>query len=302
MRAKRRICKNSLTTGYKTDIIVLRIVPKSIPLGLNERSKKMNEKKTVLRAENLKKTFTLSRKQQKAEKTKEKKKTAVDGLSFSVYEGEIYGLLGPNGAGKTTTLRILSTLIRPDEGDATVCESSVKNDPAGVRGKIGFLTSELKCDEFFTPSFVFDFFSELQGVPQETRAERKKDLFARFGIDKFSETKIAELSTGMKQKTAIAVSLVHDPDFIVFDEPTNGLDVLTAKSVTDFLLEQKARGKTVLLSTHIFSLVEKICDRVGIIIDGKMAAEGNVKELCGGRSLEDAFFDIYAATKGDRAV
>ena len=117
-----------------------------------------------------------------------------------------------------------------------------------------------------------------------------------------TETKIAELSTGMKQKTAIAVSLVHDPDFIVFDEPTNGLDVLTAKSVTDFLLEQKARGKTVLLSTHIFSLVEKICDRVGIIIDGKMAAEGNVKELCGGRSLEDAFFDIYAATKGDRAV
>lgn len=258
----------------------------------------MEEKKAILQATNLKKTFALSRKQQKAENVKTKKKIAVNGLSFTVYEGEIYGLLGPNGAGKTTTLRILSTLLKADEGDASVCGYSVRKEDALVRSKIGFLTSELRLDEFFTPSYVFDFFAELHGVSEQACAERKKTLFSRFGIDRFAETKIADLSTGMKQKTAIAVSLVHDPDLIIFDEPTNGLDVLTAKSVTDFLLEMKERGKTVLLSTHIFSLVEKLCDRAGIIVDGKMVREGSVQELCGGKTLEDAFFDIYAEAKG----
>ena len=168
-----------------------------------------------------------------------------------------------------------------------------------MRNEIGFLTSELKPDEFFTPSYLFDFYSELHGMSEARRNERKALLFSRFGIDNFAETKISDLSTGMKQKVSIAISLVHDPDFIIFDEPTNGLDVLTAKTVTDFLLEQKERGKTVLLSTHIFSLVEKICDRAGIIIDGKMAKEGSVKELTAEKSLEDAFFDLYAAVKGE---
>ena len=254
--------------------------------------------KFILVAENLKKTFSLSKKQQKAEKTKSKKKIAVDGLSFSVKKGEIYGLLGPNGAGKTTTLRMLSTLIKADEGDGFICGHSLKEEPYMVRGKIGFLTSELKCDEFFTPSYMFDFFSELQNIPTPVRDQRKKELFSRFGIDKFSETKISELSTGMKQKTSIAVSLVCDPELIIFDEPTNGLDVLTAKSVTDFLVEMKKRGKTILLSTHIFSLVEKICDRVGIIIDGKMAKEGEVALLTAEKGLEDVFFDVYKKVKG----
>ena len=117
--------------------------------------------------------------------------------------------------------------------------------------------------------------------------------------DEFCETKVGELSTGMKQKVSIAISLVHDPDVIIFDEPTNGLDVLTAKVVTDFLLDLKAKGKTVLLSTHIFSLVEKICDRVGVIIDGKMALEGEVKTLTAEKSLEDVFFDLYLSVKGE---
>jgi sodium transport system ATP-binding protein len=224
---------------------------------------------------------------------------AVDGLSFAVRQGEIYGLLGPNGAGKTTTLRILSTLMKPDEGDATVCGFSVVNEPEQVRGKIGFLTSELRPDEFFTPNYLFDFFSELQKVPDQVRDQRKKELFDLFGISDFCETKIGELSTGMKQKVSIAISLVHDPEFIIFDEPTNGLDVLTAKVVTDFLLELKARGKTILLSTHIFSLVEKICDRVGVIIDGKMTLEGNVKDLTAEKNLEDVFFDLYKEVKGE---
>lgn len=258
--------------------------------------------KDVLVATNLKKTFKLSRKQRKLEKTSVTEKVAVNGLSFTAKRGEIYGLLGPNGAGKTTTLRMLATLIKPDEGDATINGFSIVRQPDKVRSQIGFLTSELKPDEFFTPSYVFDFFSELQGIPAEIREERKKALFSRFGIDKFAETKIADLSTGMKQKTSIAVSLVHDPEFIIFDEPTNGLDVLTAKSVTDFLVELKNRGKTVLLSTHIFSLVEKICDRVGVIIDGKMAVEDTVQSLTAEKNLEDVFFDIYAAAKGGETL
>ena len=257
------------------------------------------EENAIVRAEGLRKTFTLSQKQQKLEKTAEKRKVAVDGLSFSAYRGEIYGLLGPNGAGKTTTLRILSTLIRPDEGDAFVDGCSVLREGEKVRDKIGFMTSELKLEGFFTPSYLFDFFGAMHGVGKDALAARKQELFSRFGIDRFAEVKVSDLSTGMLQKVSLVVAIVHDPEVVIFDEPTNGLDVLTAKVVTDFLIELKNMGKSILLSTHIFSLVEKLCDRVGVIIDGRMAAEGTLEEICGGSSLEDKFFEIYRSIKGE---
>lgn len=253
----------------------------------------------ILEARGLKKTFKLSAKQQKIEKTKEKTKVAVDGLSFTAYRGEVFGLLGPNGAGKTTTLRMLATLIRPDEGDALLGGSSVVKEPEAVRGKIGFLTSELKLEEFFTPSYLFDFFSDLHGVSEGEKRERKERLFSRFGIDRFAEVKVGNLSTGMKQKVSLVISMVHDPDVIIFDEPTNGLDVLTAKVVTDFLLDLKGQGKTIIVSTHIFTLIEKICDRVGIIIDGRMAACDSLEAICGGKSLEERFFEIYEEKVGE---
>ena len=224
----------------------------------------------ILVIEHLYKTFTLSKKQQKLEGGNVRKKIAVNDLSFTARRGEIFGLLGPNGAGKTTTLRMISTLIRPDKGDIFVDGVSAVSQPEEVRAKIGFLTSELKLEDFFTPNYLFDFFSDLHGIEPRVRDERKKRLFEKFGIDKFAEVKIANLSTGMKQKVSLVISIVHDPEFIIFDEPTNGLDVLTARTVTDFLLELKAEGKTILVSTHIFSLIEKICDRVGIIMDGQM--------------------------------
>lgn len=253
----------------------------------------------ILKVESISKTFKLSSKQQKVEKSNSKTKTAVDNLSFSAYEGEIFGLLGPNGAGKTTTLRMLATLIKPDSGDAFIDGSSIVKNPDEVRGKIGFLTSELKLEDFFTPDFLFDFFSDLHKVPDEVRIQRKEELFSKFGIDKFSQVKVANLSTGMKQKVSLAVSIVHDPNIIIFDEPTNGLDVITAKVVTDFLEELKQRGKTVIVSTHIFSLIEKICDRVGIIIDGKMIVCDDLKTITSEKNLEDVFFDIYRERKGD---
>ncbi len=253
----------------------------------------------IVRAENLKKTFTLSRKQQKIDRTSLKRKVAVDGLSFSAYRGEIYGLLGPNGAGKTTTLRMLSTLISPDEGDAFVLGHSIRHEAAKVRDCIGFMTGELKLEGFFTPDYLFDFFGAMHGVAKEALAKRKRELFAKFGIDRFSGVRVADLSTGMAQKTSLVISIVHDPDVLILDEPTNGLDVLTAKVVTDFLSDLKGMGKSILLSTHIFSLVEKLCDRVGIIIDGKMAAEGDLSSLCAGSSLEEKFFEIYRGIKGE---
>jgi len=247
----------------------------------------------VLVVKNLKKTFKLSKKQQKIEKINSPIKVAVDDLSFSAYSGEIYGLLGPNGAGKTTTLRIISTLIKADSGDAFINGISVKEKPDIIRTKIGFLTSELKLEDFFTPNYLFDYFSSLHGIPKETSEKRKKELFEKFGIDKFSEVKVANLSTGMKQKASLVISLVHDPDFIIFDEPTNGLDVLTAKMVTDFLIDLKNQGKTIIISTHIFSLIEKVCDRVGIIINGKMIYSDTLQNLTKNSSLEDKFFEIY---------
>ena len=252
----------------------------------------------ILEVNGLKKTFKLSAKQQKIEKTNEKVKVAVNDLSFTAYRGEVFGLLGSNGAGKTTTLRMLATLIKPDAGDALVNGASIVSEPAKVRSNIGFLTSELKLEEFFTPNYLFDFFSELHGVPAEEAKKRKQDYFERFGIDKFAEVKVGNLSTGMKQKVSLVISLVHDPDIIIFDEPTNGLDVLTAKVVTDFLLDLKERGKSIIVSTHIFSLIEKICDRVGIVINGQMITCDTLETIKQGKSLEERFFEIYEGKVG----
>ena len=255
----------------------------------------MNE---ILRVEGLSKTFKLTRKQQQIERTDRKEIVAVNDLSFTANKGEIFGLLGPNGAGKTTTLRMLATLIAPDKGDAFIDECSIVSQPEQVRAKIGFLTSELKLEDFFTPNYLFDFFSKLYGIEPEVIAQRKAKLFERFGINNFAEVKVANLSTGMKQKLSLVISLVHDPDIIIFDEPTNGLDVLTARAVTDYLQELRAVGKTIILSTHIFSLVERLCDRVGVIIDGRMIACGTLDEVCDGMTIEDRFFEMYKEVKG----
>lgn len=254
----------------------------------------------LLRVDGLNKTFKLSAKQQKIEHTKSKEKQAVKNLSFVAYKGEVFGLLGPNGAGKTTTLRMLATLIKPDSGDAIIDGASIVKQPGEVRAKLGFLTSELKLEDFFTPNYLFDFFCELHGVSNEVRDERKKRLFEKFGIDEFAEVKVANLSTGMKQKVSLVISLVHDPDIIIFDEPTNGLDVITAKVVTDFLLDLREQGKTIIVSTHIFSLIEKICDRVGIVINGEMIVCDTLAALTAEKSLEDKFFDIYVETVGEQ--
>lgn len=254
-----------------------------------------------IQANKLCKSYKLSKKQQKIDKTSQTHKVAVNDLSFEVKSGEIYGLLGANGAGKTTTLRMLAGLIRPDSGDALVNGFSVVDNPEKVRAHIGFLTSELKLEDVFSPNYLFDFFTSLHKMNPDVAAARKQELFARFGIDEFAETKVGDLSTGMKQKVSLAIAIAHDPSIVIFDEPTNGLDVITAKTVTDFLLDLRDEGKTVILSTHIFSLVEKVCDRVGIIMDGHMELTGTLAEVTATASLEDVFFDLYESRKGAEA-
>ena len=189
----------------------------------------------ILIVNNLRKTFKLTAKQRKINKTDDLYKVAVDGLSFKAYKGEIYGLLGPNGAGKTTTLRIISTLIKADSGNVLVDNIDIAKNPDMVRQRIGFLTSELKLEDFFTPNYLYDYFSALHKIEKDVSDQRKNYLFKKFGIDNFKEVKIGDLSTGMKQKVSLVISIVHNPEIIIFDEPTNGLDVITAKSVTDFL-------------------------------------------------------------------
>ncbi len=246
----------------------------------------------VLEARSLRKTFPLSKRQRTELKTNAPMKVAVDDLSLKLTGGEIYGLLGPNGAGKTTTLRMLSSLISPTKGEVLFHDKDINEDIQNYRKKVAFLTSELKLDDFFTPDFTFEYFASLYGMSPEETKQRKENLFSQFGIGRFSQTQIKSLSTGMKQKVSLAVSLCHDPEVIIFDEPTNGLDIIASREVENFLLNLRRQGKTIIISTHIFSLVEKLCDRVGIIDEGVLKLEGLMSEVTSDRSLEDVFFGL----------
>ena len=234
----------------------------------------------ILRVSNVRKTFKLSSKQQKINKTKEKIKVAVDGVSFTSNRGEIFGLLGPNGAGKTTTLRMIATLIKPDEGEIEVSGMSVKNNPTAVRERIGFMTSELKLEDWFTPNYLFNYFCELRGMDKATTEARKDKLFTKFGIDKFAEVKVADLSTGMKQKVSLVISIAHDPEFVIFDEPTNGLDPQTSKQIRKIILDKKNSGCTVFLTTHNMEEAYELCDTVALLNEGVIAECGNPQEIC----------------------
>ena len=247
----------------------------------------------------LTKIYKLSGKQKKEMNIKDSKKIAVDNVSFTANEGEIFGLLGPNGAGKTTTLRVISTLLKPTAGEVLVEGHDTVKEAELARADICFLTNELKLDPKFTPRYLFRMFGRLHGLSEEVIDARQEELFNIFGIVDFQDKKIEELSTGMKQKASIAVSLVHDPEVVIFDEPTNGLDIITARAVTDYLFELKRKGKVVIVSTHIMSEAQKLCDRIGMIIGGRNVITGTLSEILEATNttdLEDAFFAIYRTT------
>ena len=242
---------------------------------------------------NVKKTFRFTGKRKINNIFSLIEKTALDNLTFSVTKGEIFGLLGPNGAGKTTIMRIISTLIKCDSGEVFVSGDSVSDYPLLVRRKIGFLSGDLKLDDYFSPTYLFNFFSSLREVSLKHTNENREILFEQFGIKEFASEKLFALSSGMKQKVSLVISIVHDPQIIIFDEQTNGLDLVSAKTVTDFLIELKKQGKTIILATHIYSLAEKLCDRIGFIINGQMPFIFSPETNNCYTNLEEAFFSVY---------
>lgn len=222
----------------------------------------------------------------------------IKGVSLEVKQGQIFGLLGPNGAGKTTLMQMISTLMQPTSGTIEIDGLTADVDLLEIHRKIGFLTNEIKLDPMSTPNDLFNFFASLYDIPADELKDRKDESFERFGIAPFANKRIVELSTGMKQKISIAISLIHDPPVIIFDEPTNGLDILTSKQVTDYLLELRDKGHAIILSTHIFSVAEQLCDEIAMLVDGRIVAQGTVRDLireAKAENFEQAFFNIYVA-------
>ncbi|HEY1468072.1 MAG TPA: ATP-binding cassette domain-containing protein [Candidatus Acidoferrum sp.] len=222
---------------------------------------------------------------------------AVDNVSFVSKPGQIYGLLGANGAGKTTTLRMLATILEPTDGTAIVCGHDVVDDPQKVRANVGFLSAATALYPRLTAQEMVEYFGRLNGLDNSTLKRRVDDIFNRLDMNSFRDRRCDKLSTGMKQKTSIARTLVHDPQVMIFDEPTIGLDIMTARTIIGFIRECRERGKTVIFSTHVMSEVEKLCDTIGIIQSGKLLAEGSLDELrarFNETDLEEIFVKIVA--------
>jgi sodium transport system ATP-binding protein len=215
------------------------------------------------------------------------KVSAVDGVSFSCRPGEIYGLLGANGAGKTTTLRMLATILAPTEGTALVGGFDVTREPEKVRACVGFLSTATALYGRLTALEMVQYFGRLYGMEESTLRRRIDSIFGRLEMNEFRDRRCDKLSTGMKQKVSIARTLVHDPSVMIFDEPTVGLDVMAARSISGFIRECRDAGKTVIFSTHVMSEVEKLCDHIGIIHNGKLMVEGTLAELRRKYCLQD---------------
>lgn len=206
---------------------------------------------------------------------------AVDGVSFTCKEGEVFGLLGLNGAGKTTTLRMLSTVLTPTGGTATVNGHDIAVSPQSVRESIGFLSGTTGLYPRLTAAETLRFFGEFHGLAGPALEDAVERVLDTFDIRKYRDVRCEKLSTGMKQKVNIGRAIVHDPPVLILDEPTSGLDVLAAVTTLEFVEECRAAGKSVLFSTHIMSEVERLCDRVGIIHRGQVMACGTLDELRG---------------------
>jgi sodium transport system ATP-binding protein len=220
---------------------------------------------------------------------------AVDGVDFRCEPGRIFGLLGVNGAGKTTCLRLLATILRPTSGTAAVNGFDILTEPEKVRASIGFLSTATALYGRLTAFEVVEYFGRLHGMDDRALHPRIDALFQTLGMNEFRDRRCDKLSTGMKQKTSIARTLVHDPPVMVFDEPTLGLDVLTARTVLGFIRECRQRGKTVIFSTHVMSEAEKLCDSIAIIHGGRILAEGTQAQLrqrAGVEGLEEIFIKV----------
>jgi sodium transport system ATP-binding protein len=220
---------------------------------------------------------------------------AVDNVSFDCNEGELVGLLGPNGAGKTTTLRMIAGILKPSSGSVVIDGFDLSTQSDDARRHIGFLSADTGLYERLTPTEILLYFGRLCKYPEDKLKDRIDHLMNILQIDGFRNVRCEKLSTGMKQKVSIARALVHDPNVLAFDEPTNGLDVIAIRAMHEFLRECRSQGKCLLFSTHIMSEAEKLCDRIAIIHKGRIFAVGTLEELrasTGEHYLEDIFTQI----------
>jgi sodium transport system ATP-binding protein len=231
--------------------------------------------------------------------------SAVDQVSFDVQPGEIFGLLGPNGAGKTTCLRILSTVLRPTGGQATIAGYDVATHPAEVRACIGFMSGNTGIYDRMTAWELVEYYGRLYGMPEDKLQMRLDEVFTTLQMQDFRDTLGAKMSTGMRQKVSIARTIIHDPPVMIFDEPTAGLDVLVARALLKTIASLKELGKCIIFSTHIMREVEKLCDRVAIIHKGRILASGSVGELerrYGQSDMEELFFELISNYDASGAV
>jgi len=243
----------------------------------------------MIQAEKLRKTFDKGR------------VVAVDEVSFTAQDGQITGLLGPNGAGKTTTLRMLYSLLAPDAGSIRIDGVDPLAEPLAIKRKIGVVPDSRGLYDRLTARENIRYYGRLHGLDRAAVESRIDALAAVLDMGEFIDRKTDGFSQGQRVKVAIARALIHDPGTILLDEPTNGLDVMTTRSLREFLLQLKAEGRCVVLSTHIMQEVAALCDRIVIIAAGRIAAEGTAQELLersGADSLEDAFVRLIGSDEG----
>lgn len=203
----------------------------------------------------------------------------LGGISFHARPGQIYGILGPNGAGKTTALRILSTVLKPSAGTATINGHDVLTQSDQVRREIGFMSANTAVYDRMTGWEMVEYFGRLHGIPLDELRPRMEQLFDRLKMNDTRDVLGSKMSTGMKQKVSVARAIVHNPPVLIFDEATVGLDVLVARALLKNVAELRDHGKCVIYSTHIMREAEKICDRIAIMHRGQILAEGTLDEL-----------------------
>jgi sodium transport system ATP-binding protein len=225
------------------------------------------------------------------------KNHVLRGISFEASSGEIFGLLGPNGAGKTTTLRIICTLLAPDAGSVEVLGFDTRTAPQEIRRRVGVVTAEIGIYPRLSARENISYFAELSGVLDGELKRKVDGVIERLDMRDFANQRAESLSSGQKQKVAIARAIVHDPPVLMFDEPTSNLDVLASREIREFMVESKGRGKCVIFSTHVLHDAERLCDRVTIIHRGQVVASGPTAEVRGSSvDLEDSFLQLVGAT------
>jgi ABC-2 type transport system ATP-binding protein len=220
---------------------------------------------------------------------------AVDGIDLSVRRGELYALLGPNGAGKTTTLRMVTGLLAPDSGQVEVLGIDLARDPAAAKRKMAYLPDDPMLYGKLKPTEYLEFVAGLWGIAAEDAEPRARRLLDWLDLTKHAHELTEGFSRGMKQKLALAGALIHEPELLILDEPLTGLDAAAARQVKDLLMSHVAKGGTVILTTHILEVAERLAQRIGIIRQGRLIAEGTLAELRErtlGGSLEDVFLQL----------